>query len=302
MLFVRDESEPDRTKRLDIPGAILATLGLGSLVYGFTLAQSHGWSNRTTLGSFVLAVVLLTAFIMLQARVRDPLLPLRILKERNRAGAYLSAALGLLALFGVSLFLTFYLQTVKDYSPARTGVAFLPLAIAQVIGSSQVGARLLTRLRPGTIMAGGYLGAAVSVLLLLLLDVDTSFSPVLLIAEIGIGLFLGTALMPATSLAAYRVGAEDAGVASAMINISTQVGGSIGTALLNTLATSATVAYLATHQDAQRNAALVHGYHTAYLWAAGSLLLAVVVTLALVNAPRPNMNVSSPPPEGKAVL
>ncbi|MGW5567101.1 MFS transporter [Streptomyces tendae] len=285
--FVRDDSRPDGTTRLDLPGAVLATLGLASLVYGFSLAQSHGWGDRVTLATFTASVLLLVSFVVLQARRRAPLLPLRLLTDRNRVGAYLSAALALFSLYGVSLFLTFYLQAVKGYSPALTGVAFLPLVTAQAFGAAWLGSRLLTRIRPGTIMAGGYLGAALSALLLLLLDADSPFSPLLLIAQIGFGLFLGVALMPATTLATHGVGPDDAGVASAMINISQQVGGSIGTALLNTLATSATAGYLVSHGSAFHEAALVHGYRLAYVWAAGALFAAALVAGVLINLSAP---------------
>ncbi|WP_037858947.1 MFS transporter [Streptomyces sp. NRRL S-340] len=287
LLFVRADSPADRGTRLDLPGAVLATVGLAGLVYGFSLAQSHGWHDVVTLGTFTAAVVLLAAFTLLQARRRDPLLPLRILTERNRLGAYLSAALGLLSFYGVSLFLTFYLQIVKGYSPALTGVAFLPVAVAQAVGAAWIGTWLLARVRPGAVMTGGYLLAGLSTLLLLALQADSPFSPVLLLAQIGLGLGLGTALNPATSLSNHGVSEEESGVASAMINVSQQVGGSIGTALLNTLATSATATYLVAHTAAPRAEALIHGYRIAYGWAAGSLFVAAVVSLLLVDIAGP---------------
>ncbi|WP_121709535.1 MFS transporter, partial [Streptomyces sp. E5N91] len=287
LFFVQNDEKSDRSTRLDLPGAVLATVGLAGLVYGFSLAQTHGWGDVVTLGTFAGAVVLLAAFTLLQARRRDPLLPLRILTERNRLGAYLSAALGLFSFYGVSLFLTFYLQIVKGYSPALTGVAFLPVAIAQAVGASWIGSWLLSRVRPGLVMTGGYLCSGLSVLLLLLLDADSPFSPILLITQIGLGLGLGVALNPATSLSNHGVRDEDSGVASAMINISQQVGGSIGTALLNTLATSATAGYLVSHVAAPENNALIHGYRVAYVWAAGALFAAALVSLLLVTLGRP---------------
>ncbi|MEU4098811.1 DHA2 family efflux MFS transporter permease subunit [Streptomyces sp. NPDC026673] len=286
LAYIHDHSEHDRTTRLDIPGAVLATAGIVALVYGFTLAESHGWGDGTTLVSFAVAVFLLVAFALVQARTRDPLLPFRILTERNRLGAYLSAALALLSAFGVILFLTYYLQAVKGYSAAQTGVAFLPMAIAQIIGAAQIGARLMTRVRPRTLMTIGYLLAAASVLLLLVVDTDTSYGPVLL-SEIGVGLGLGLALMPATSLATHGIGPRDSGVASAMINISQQVGGSIGTALLNTIATSTTAAYLVSHGTGQQSAAMVHGYRVGYLWAAAFLVAAGLASFLLINTGRP---------------
>ncbi|MEU1623482.1 DHA2 family efflux MFS transporter permease subunit [Streptomyces sp. NPDC005722] len=286
LAYIHDHAEDDRSTRLDIPGSVLATAGIVALVYGFTLAESHGWGDGTTLGSLAVAVVLLAAFALVQARTRDPLLPIRILTDRNRLGAYLSAALSLLSAFGVILFLTYYLQTVKGYSAAQTGLAFLPMAIAQIIGAAQIAARLMTRIRPRMLMTIGYLLAAASVLLLVPLDTGSSYSLVLF-SEIGVGLGLGLALMPATSLATHGIGPRDSGVASAMINISQQVGGSIGTALLNTVATSTTAAYMVAHHTGQQSTALVHGYRVGYLWATGFLLAAGLVSLLLINAGRP---------------
>jgi MFS family permease len=228
--------------------------------------------------------VFLAVFVLVQARAREPLLPLRILTERNRGGAYLSALLGLLSLFAVTLFLTYYLQVVKGYSPALTGVAFLPLAVTQIIGASVLGTWLMTRLSSRAVMVGGYLVAAASVLLMVMLGTGTAFFPLVLLSQAGLGLGIGAALLPASSLATYGVGPQDAGVASAMINISQQVGGSIGIALLNTIATSATVAYLVEHESAAQDAGLVHGFQTAYVWAAGFLVAAAVVSGLLVNA------------------
>nr|WTC14133.1 MFS transporter [Streptomyces anthocyanicus] len=295
--LVKDDARTDRGARLDFPSAVLATLGLAALVYAFNLADSHGWTAGVTLGCFAGAVVLLTVFALLQGRVREPLLPPRILRERNRAGSYLSAALALLSLSGITLFLTYYLQAVKGYSPAQTGVAYLPLAAGQVIGSSVIAARLLTRVRPRGIMTAGYLFAAVFVLLLTQIDIDTHFTPLLLVAEFGLGVSLGTAFMPAASLGTYGIGPRDAGVASAMINISQQVGGSIGVALLNTLATSSTATYLTTHGAAEHSAALVNGYRTAFLWAGCFLIAGGLVAFFTVDAGRSHAAEKEPAPQ-----
>ncbi|XVU27783.1 MFS transporter [Actinoplanes sp. CA-054009] len=281
--YVEKDPRTRSATRLDIPGTVLATVGLVALVLGFSEANSRGWGDGVTVGALALGLILLTAFAVVQARTRDPLLPPRVLTERNRAGAYLSATMGLLSLFAVTLFLTYYLQVVKGYSPALTGLAFLPVAVAQVIGASALGTWLMTRLSARTVMVGGYLLGAVSVLLMTLLRVDTPYAPTLLLAELGLGLGVGAALLPATSLATYGIGPADAGVASAMINISQQVGGSIGVALLNTIATSATAGYLSARAAADQNDALVQGYQTAYLWAAAFLVAAAVVSLLLVT-------------------
>jgi hypothetical protein len=142
LTVVRDSASTHHRPRIDIPGVILASVGLVSLVYGFSAAENDGWSSHITATMFIVAAVLLTAFVALEARLRSPLLPLRIVTERNRAGAYLSVGLAVISMFGMFLFLSYHLQLVLGYSPVKTGVAFLPLAAAQAFGSMQVGARL----------------------------------------------------------------------------------------------------------------------------------------------------------------
>jgi EmrB/QacA subfamily drug resistance transporter len=288
--------EPARARNrsaLDIPGVLLATLGLVSLVYGFTHAETDGWTDAVTVGLFVASAVLLAAFVAVESRVRSPLLPLRVVLDRNRGGVYLSLGLAVIAMFGLFLFLTYYLQIIKGYSPVRTGVAFLPMIAGMITGSTQIGARLMTRIPPRLLLGPGFLLAAVGMLLLSRLQVDSSYASLILPAEIMLGLGLGTAFMPAMSLATLGVKPQDAGVASAMVNTSQQVGGAIGTALLNTIAASATTAYLAEHAaQAQVSAkagklvqyqGMVDGYTTAIGWAVGILLVASALAFTLVT-------------------
>ncbi len=289
--------EPSRARNratLDIPGVLLATLGLVSLVYGFTHAETDGWADSVTIGLFVTSAIVLSAFVLVESRVRAPLLPLRVVLDRNRGGVYLSLGLAVIAMFGLFLFLTYYLQIVKGYSPVRTGVAFLPMIAGMITGSTQIGARLMTRISPRLLLGPGFLVAASGMLLLSGLQVDSSFVSLILPAEILLGLGLGTAFMPAMSLATSGVRPQDAGVASAMVNTSQQVGGAIGTALLNTIAASATTAYLAGHADQARLSAkagrlvrfqaMVDGYTTAIGWAVAILLVAAVLAFTLVTA------------------
>jgi EmrB/QacA subfamily drug resistance transporter len=289
--------EPPRTRNrsaLDVPGVLLATLGLVSLVYGFTHAETDGWADALTVSLFVASAALLAAFVLVESRVRAPLLPLRVVLDRNRGGVYLSLGLAVIAMFGLFLFLTYYLQVVKGYSPVRTGVAFLPMVAGMITGSTQIGARLMTRIAPRLLLGPGFLLAAGGMFLLSGLQVDSSYVSLILPAEIMLGLGLGTAFMPAMSLATSGVGPQDAGVASAMVNTSQQVGGAIGTALLNTIAASATSAYLAGHAaQSQVSAkaaqlvqfrAMVEGYSTAIGWAVGILLAAAALAFTLVTA------------------
>lgn len=144
---VGEPAEGRNRSPLDIPGAVLATLGLVSLVYGFARAESSGWSDATTIGLFVASVVLLVAFAVTEAKVKAPL-PLRVVTDRNRGGVFLSLGLAVIGLFGLFLFLTFYLQIVRGYSPVKTGFAFLPSIVGIAVGSTQIGARLMPRLAP----------------------------------------------------------------------------------------------------------------------------------------------------------
>ncbi|MET7746142.1 MFS transporter [Streptomyces sp. NPDC005385] len=306
--FVIREPKGGRNRSpLDIPGVVLSTLGLVSLVYGFTRAESDGWSDTVTLGLFVAAALLLAAFVYTESKVKAPLLPLRVLTERNRGGVYLSLGLAIIAMFGTFLFLTYYLQIVKGFSPISTGFAFLPMVAGMITGSTQIGARLMTRVAPRLLMGPGFLVAAVGMLLLTQLEIGSSYSTVVLPGLLLLGLGMGTAFMPAMSLATYGIEPRDAGVASAMVNTSQQVGGAIGTALLNTFAASATTAYITDHiagatspaqQKLVQAQGAVHGYSIAIWLAVGILVLAAGIAFTLINTGRPDANVISGAGEG----
>ncbi|MFC3572908.1 MFS transporter [Streptomyces yaanensis] len=301
--FVIREPEGGRNRSpLDIPGVILSTLGLVSLVYGFTRAESDGWGDSLTVGLFVASAVLILAFVVTEAKVKAPLLPLRVVTDRNRGGVYLSLGLAIIGMFGLFLFLTYYLQIVKGYDPVKTGFAFLPMIVGMITGSTQIGARLMTRVPARLLMGPGFLVAAVGMLLLTQLEVGSSYAGLLLPAQLLLGLGMGTAFMPAMSLATHGVQPRDAGVASAMVNTSQQVGGAIGTALLNTIAASATTSYIKDHiatatskpqQQLVQLQGLVNGYTNAIWFAVGILVVSGVIALTLVNAGRPGAATAS---------
>ncbi|MFJ5141317.1 MFS transporter [Streptomyces sp. NPDC088707] len=306
-LVIREPAGSRNRSTLDIPGVILSTLGLVALVYGFTRAESEGWSDAGTIGMFVGSAVLLAAFVLTEAKVKSPLLPLRVLTDRNRGGVYLSLGLAVIAMFGLFLFLTYYLQVVKGYSPVMTGFAFLPMIAGMIIGSTQIGTRLMTRVPPRLLMAPGFLTAGVGMLLLTQLEIGTSYAGLILPAQLLLGLGMGTAFMPAMSLATHGVDPRDAGVASAMVNTSQQVGGAIGTALLNTIAASATTAYLtdnaagATTPAAQKLLQLqgmVEGYTAAIWWAVGILVASAVIAFTLINTGKPDTGIVAGSGEG----
>lgn len=292
---IREPAGSRNRSALDIPGVVLSALGLVSLVYGFTRAESSGWSDPLTIGTFVAAVVLLLSFVLTESKVKSPLLPLRVLMDRNRGGVYLSLGLGVIAMFGLFLFLTYYLQVVQGYSPIRTGFAFLPMIAGMITGSTQIGARLMTRVPARMLMGPGFLTAAVGMLILTQLQVDSSYAAVILPGQLLMGLGMGTAFMPAMSLATHGIEPRDAGVASAMINTSQQVGGAIGTALLNTIAASAATAYATSHAalgatdpEQLKLQSMVHGFTGAIWWAAGILVVASAIAVTFINAGRPS--------------
>ncbi|AJF69782.1 Puromycin resistance protein pur8 [Streptomyces vietnamensis] len=295
-LVVREPEGGRNRSPLDIPGVILSTLGLVSLVYGFTRVESTSWSDPGVIGLFVASGVLLLAFVLTESRVKHPLLPLRVVADRNRGGVYLSLGLAVIAMFGLFLFLTYYLQVVKGFSPVKTGFAFLPMIVGMITGSTQIGARLMTRVPPRFLMAPGFLTAGVGMLLLTQLEIGTSYAGLILPAQLLLGLGMGTAFMPAMSLATLGVDPRDAGVASAMVNTSQQVGGAIGTALLNTIAASATAAYVADHvagattpaaQKLLQFQSMVEGYTTAIWWAVGILALSATIAFVFINTGKP---------------
>ncbi|MGW2654210.1 MFS transporter [Streptomyces sp. NPDC001478] len=296
---IREPAGSRNRSSLDILGVVLSALGLVSLVYGFTRAESSGWSDAVTIGMFVGSAVLLLAFVLTESRVKSPLLPLRVVMDRNRGGVYLSLGLAVIAMFGLFLFLTYYLQVVKGYSPIRTGFAFMPMIVGMITGSTQIGARLMTRVPARLLMGPGFLTAAVGMLVLTQLQVDSSYAAVILPGQLLMGLGMGTAFMPAMSLATHGVQARDAGVASAMINTSQQIGGAIGTALLNTIAASAATAYATSHAalgatdpELLKLQSMVHGFTGAIWWAVGILVVSAAIAVTFVNAGRPDATVT----------
>jgi EmrB/QacA subfamily drug resistance transporter len=272
--------------RLDIPGAILACGGLVTLVYGLGEAGTVGWSSPRVIGPIAIAAVLLAVFAMVQTRVSSPLLPLRILANRNRGGSFLTIILAVLGMYGTFLFLTYLLQTVDHYSPLKTGLAFLPLMVVNGLAATQLASRLMPHMRTRLLVVPGLLIAAVGVALLTQLTPGAPYVTNVLPTEILLGLGLGLALVPCISTATNKAEPRDVGITSATTNTSQQIGASIGTALLNTVAATATAAYLASHVRTSSTVAqaTVHGFAVASVWGAASLVLGAVVGGILIDA------------------
>jgi EmrB/QacA subfamily drug resistance transporter len=274
------ESRAEGDRHYDVPGAIIGTAGLALLVYGFTEASQNSWTAPLTLSLIGAAVVLLVGFVAWERRVRNPMLPLRVVLDRNRGGSYLAFFLATLGMFAVFLFLTYYMQRILGYGALQAGIAFLPFP-AGIIVSSTIASRTLPRLGPRALATAGFVLAALGMLWLTQLPAEASYLTHVVPAEVLISLGMGHVFVPLSSTALLGVPNHDAGVASALVNTMQQVGGSLGVAFLNTIATTATASYAATHGGLS-SAAVVHGFTTAFWFGVGVLALAAVVVLALV--------------------
>lgn len=270
--------------KLDIPGTALAGSGLLSLVYGFSNAETHDWGSPQTWGFLIAGGLLLAAFAWWQTRTAHPLLPLRILLDRNRGASFLAVLISGAGTFGVFLFLTYYLQLNLGFSPTQTGVAFLPM-VGALMATAQVGSTVLVpRIGPKAVVSLGFTVAAAGMAWLTGMGIGSSYVSAVLPQVIMVGIGLGLVVPTGMQLATGGVRAEDAGVASATVNAMQQVGGSIGTALLNTLATSAATGYLAGRNATDklvRAQATIEGYTTAFWWSAGLFAAGAVTAFAL---------------------
>lgn len=287
--FLPDPPRSAQPTRFDIPGVALATGALVALVYGCTEAVTAGWSDRGVVALVLTSAALGTAFVVREKVTRMPLLPLRIILDRNRGGSSLTVLLAIAGLFGAFLFITYYLQVVLGYSPLEAGLAFLPITVASQLGSWLVARRLMPRVPPRVLIAPGLLVAAVGMAWLTQLQVNSDYLVHVLPAELLLGFGISCAMVPAFSSATLGVDQREAGVAAATVNAAQQIGASIGTAVLNTIAASATLAFAAAHSSRAGSgaAALVHGYSVATAWGTGILVAGALAAALMMDAPRP---------------
>ncbi|OAA29398.1 drug resistance transporter, EmrB/QacA subfamily [Frankia sp. EI5c] len=284
------ESRAEGKASYDIPGTVTVTAGLVALVYGFTVAAEEGWGAGKTIGLLVASAVLLAAFVAIEARTANPLLPLRVALDRNRGGSFLASMLIGGGLFAMFLFLTFYFQSTLGYSALRSGFAFLPFS-AGIIFSAGLAGQLMPRVGPKLLMVVGSALAVIGLLLLTRIGVDSSYASQVLPAELLISIGMGLAFVPMSSVSLLGVADHDAGVASALVNTTQQVGGSLGVALLNTVYATAVSDYIADHGvgPAAQAQAAVEGYTTSFVWSAVLIGLALVTVLILVRAGRDDL-------------
>jgi hypothetical protein len=301
------------TSGLDIVSTLLISSGLFGIVYGLshaanvaTNAQATGgsvtlasaFSNVTTITCIVVGVVLVSAFVVRQFRVDRPMLPMSVVTDRARGGSFFGILVAAASMFAVFLFLTYYLQTVLNYSPVKTGISFLPMVAVLVVASGVSQTVLLPRFGPRPLVPAGMAIGAVGMLLFTRITVTGSYAtqvlPGLLVTGVAMGVVFATAMNTATA----RVRVEYAGAASAAVNVVQQVGGSLGTALLSTVSISAMVAFLihftkgvhgmtpGAYQYVQ-HLAQVHGYTVGFRWSMAMFIVGAIVSLAILPSGKP---------------
>jgi len=296
IFFVRHVARTGPRPKLDIPGTALVSGALFLLVYGFSNAETEGWDSPYTWGMLVASGVLLVLFVVWQRVAAHPLLPLSIVLDRNRGAAYLSVLIAGAGMFGIFLFVTYYLQTSLGYSPIQTGLAFLPM-IAMLVLAAQLSTNIFVpRFGPKVMVPIGMVLAASGMALLTLLDADSSYAANILPPLMIIGFGMGSIMPASMQTATLGVDRSFAGVASATVNTSQQVGGSIGTALLNTLAATAATDYVASHTPPTEQVladAAIHSYAVAYMWGAAFFAAGAVIAALLFRRKGDGLSVAT---------
>jgi len=288
------ESKATGNTKYDIPGAITGTLGIVSVVYGISKATADGWTGGATLGFIGFGLVVLAIFLVIEAKTTHPLLPLSILLNRNRGGAYLASFFVGIGMFAMFLFLSYFFQAVLGYSALKSGLLFLPFSVGVVI-SAGVASQLLPRFGPRWVTFAGFVLGVIGMFIFTQMAFDAAYWPNILPGMIIMSLGMGLIFVPLSAVALFGIGNHDAGVASAVLNTSQQIGGSVGLAFLNTIAASATTAYVVAHMgEAQSDPAygiksLVYGFDTAFWWSLAILAVAGIIWVVLVNMSKEDM-------------
>jgi EmrB/QacA subfamily drug resistance transporter/deazaflavin-dependent oxidoreductase (nitroreductase family) len=280
-VLIRGEGKPGR---LDLPGAVTVTAGVSLLVYGLARVATHDWSDSVTRATLVIAVALLATFVALESRGRHPLMPLRIFANRNRSGAYgLSLAIGA-ALSGMLFLLTLFLQNVLGFTPLQAGFAFLPTALGVGVGAG-ITSRLIGRVGPRVPMTTGALLAAIGMFWLSAVTVHANYVPDIVGPLVVLAVGLGMAFVSTSVIAISGVQPNESGLASALLNVGRQLGGSLGIAIMGTIATTVTRNQLATtdFSHAALNSALTAGFSSAFAIAGLIALLGFVTALVAVR-------------------
>jgi EmrB/QacA subfamily drug resistance transporter len=296
-LFVRHVARTGPRPKLDLPGTVLVSAALFLLVYGFSNAETEGWDSPMTWGMLATSAVLFVLFVLWQRRAAHPLLPLQIVLDRNRGAAYTSVFIAGAGMFGIFLFVTYYLQTSLGYSPIQTGLAFLPMILMLVLAAQLSTNLFVPRFGPKVMVPIGMVIASAGMVYLTHLDAQSTYVADVLAPLMILGFGMGSIMPASMQTATFGVERSFAGVASAMVNTSQQVGGSIGTALLNTLAATAATDYIAEHApptEAVLAEAAIHSYTVAYWWGAGLFAVGAVIAALLFRRRGDGPSIAAP--------
>lgn len=284
--FFLTESKAEGNNRYDVWGAITVTLGLGSLVYGFSLAE-HGWGTPETVGFLAAGVLLLALFVWIETKVAEPLLPLRIVMNRVRGGALLIQAVTGSVMIGATLYLAFHLQIVLGMAPFQAGLASLPLTLAIMV-VAPIATKMLTATGPRLMMIGGPLLAAVGLGYLSQITADGNYFVQVLPALVVMGLGMGFIFVPLQNLALSGVAAHDAGAASATANSAMQIGGSIGVSVFTAVYVQVAGPTTGLSGNAMLDA-FAEGYSAIFVVAAVGMVLASIIAVVLIRAPKSDL-------------
>lgn len=280
---------PATRPRIDVPGVLLATGGLLALVYGFANAQRHGWEAPLTVALLAGGAVALAAFVAVERWVSHPLLPLAVVRDRNRGAAFLAIGITGLATFAAFLFLTYYLQETLGFSPIQTGLAFLPMVAMVMVTATVASTRLLPRVGAAPLVPSGLALAGVGLASLTGIEPGSSYAGAVLPGIMGSGIGFGMIMAPSFATATSGVAPGDAGVASALVSTAQQIGGSLGVAVLSTVFAGAldnVVPATGTPAGVAQVEAAVHASTVVFWWSAGILAVGAIVTALLFERVR----------------
>jgi MFS family permease len=272
---------------VDWVGSLLVTASLMSAIYAIVAATTHGWMSAHVLGMGTLAAVLMAAFLALEARIENPIMPLRILRVRGLVNASLVRGFLVTGMYSTFFLGTLYLEHVRHYSALETGAAFLPWTLTVAVLSQGITARLVARFGPLPVLTTGMATAAAGLLLFATVGPDTAYFPTIFFANFAIGLGIGNAFMPLLTLAMADVPAADAGLGSGITNVSQQISGALGLAVLSTVAASHTQGLLSDGNG--RTSSLLGGYHVAFIAGALAIVAGIVLATALLRPRDPQL-------------
>jgi EmrB/QacA subfamily drug resistance transporter len=279
---------------VDWVGSILVTASLMSAIYAIVEATTHGWLSIHVLGFAGVAAVLMAGFLALESRIDNPIVPLRILRLRGLIDASLVRGFLVTGMYSTFFLGALYLEHVRHYSALETGAAFLPWTLTVAVLSQGITARLVERFGPLPVLTAGMASAAAGLLLFATVGPDTAFFPTIFLACFAIGLGIGTAFMPLLTLAMADVPAEDAGLGSGITNLSQQIGGALGLAVLSTIAANHTKALA---DDHGLTSSLIGGYQLAFISGAAAIGAGIVLAFVLLRprTPKPTLQLAGPP-------